>query len=156
MPAFSYEYKIKGLVKAAPEDVGELFERLEKTEKGLTPSSVLDASREEGTLLHHYFEWDDSIAGEKYRQDQARFLIRNLIIVEKTDDQQERAETKDRAFVITPGYKSAYVALDNALTNAEWRNHLLKNANRDMEIFTEQYKRLSELADVIQAMKAVM
>jgi len=51
------------------------------TERGggtLTPASVVDAARSEESPLHQYFEWDDSIAAEAYRQDQARELIRRI------------------------------------------------------------------------------
>lgn len=152
MAAFSYEYKVNGLVKVPAQAVGELFERLQNTEEGLTPSSVLNASRSEDSLLHSSFEWDDAIAGEKYRLNQARHIIQNIVVVERTTDQEERTKVADRAYVVTSGYKSAYVALDCALSNAEWRNHLLNQARTDMEIFEAKYRRLSELADVIKVM----
>lgn len=41
----------------------------------LTPEDVLDFARPEDSPLHSYFEWDDSIAGEKYRYRQAAGLI---------------------------------------------------------------------------------
>lgn len=152
MPAYSYEYKINGIVKAPAQDVGKLFERLERSKAGLTPSSVLNASLEEGTLLHSSFEWDDAKAGEKYRLQQARFIIQNIVVIEQTDTDSERENKPDRAYVITPGRKGNYVALENALTKAEWRQHLLNEARDDMDIFTAKYRRLSELADVIQSM----
>ena len=152
MAAFSYEYKVNGLAKAPAQAVGELFEQLQNSEAGLTPSSVLNASRDEGSLLHSSFEWDDAVAGEKYRLNQARSIIQNVVVVEKTTDADEREKVADRAFVITPGGKSAYVALDCAMSNAKWRCHLLKLAKEDMQIFAQKYRRLSELADVIRKM----
>lgn len=152
MAAYSYEFKLPGLVKASAQDVGELFEQLEASPEGLTPAAVLNASRDEHSLLHNEFEWDDTIAAEKYRYSQARAIIQNLTIVTKTTDVDEREKQADRAYVSTPGFKGAYVALENALNNDEWRAHLLKMALRDMDVFTAKYKRLSELASVISAM----
>lgn len=153
MAAYSYEYKVPGLVKAPAQAVGELFERLEQTEEGLTPATVLEASRDENALLHGEFEWQDDVAAEKYRLDQARFIIRNLTVITKTTDQEERENGKDRAFVCTNGRSGNYVALKFALTNAELRANLLKEARRDMLIFTAKYQRLEELASVIEEMK---
>lgn len=155
MAACSYVFKLPGLVKAPAQSVGELFERLEQSPEGLSPSSVLNASRDENSLLHDEFEWDDTAAAEKYRLGQARFLIQNLTIVTRTDDQTERQNGNDRAFVITPGYKGAYVAIDHALTNAEWRTHLLNTAKQDMDAFIAKYRRLEELASVIVQMEKV-
>jgi hypothetical protein len=41
----------------------------------LTPEAVLDFARPDDSPLHSYFEWDDSVAGEKYRYRQAQGLI---------------------------------------------------------------------------------
>lgn len=154
MAAFSYAFKLPGLVKADAQEVGELFERLEASPEGLTPTSVLNASRDEQSLLHNEFEWDDTVAAEQYRKSQARAIIQNLTVVTNTTDVEEREQHADRAYVITPGYKGAYVSLDNALNREEWRAHLLKTALRDMDVFTAKYQRLSELAAVVQAMES--
>jgi len=44
----------------------------------LTPSAVVDEARPEDSPLHAAFEWDDSIAAEKYRLEQARRLLRQV------------------------------------------------------------------------------
>ena len=55
----------------------QIVERLARLEaKGsLTPDNVLKDARKETSPLHGEFEWDDSIAGHKYRLEQARSLI---------------------------------------------------------------------------------
>ena len=154
MAAFSYEFKLSGLVKAPAQKVGELFEKLQNSPDGLSPSSVLNASRKKGSLLHDDFEWNDGIAAEKYRLQQARFIIQNLVIVTETTDKDQRTVCKDRAYVSATARTGAYVSLNNALTNDEWRSHLLKCAKDEMEVFCAKYSRLSELASVVEAMKA--
>lgn len=42
----------------------------------VTAAAVVDAARDESSLLHAAFEWDDDVAGEKYRLEQARNMIR--------------------------------------------------------------------------------
>ena len=44
----------------------------------ITPRMVVDAARAEDSPLHSYFEWDDEIAAEKYREMQARTLLRSV------------------------------------------------------------------------------
>lgn len=66
------------------------LERLaDSTEGNLTPEAVLNAARVAESPLHKHFEWDDSVAAEAYRKDQARQLIQSykLHIV---DDRGER------------------------------------------------------------------
>ena len=156
MAAFHYEYRVKRLYKAPAQAVGELCEALQESDKGLTPATLLDASRAEGSLLHDDFEWVDSVAAEKYRLSQAQDIIQNVIIVQESSDEEEREEADKpspvRGFVNIPGGKTAYVTLQNAMSNSEWRNHLLRQAKGDMEAFIGKYRRLEELASVIQAM----
>lgn len=44
----------------------------------LTPRAVVDAARDENHPLHGEFEWDDTVAAEAYRLDQARQLIADV------------------------------------------------------------------------------
>ena len=147
----AYEYAVKGIYKAPAQQVGELLEKLEQSDNGLSPSTLLEASREEGSLLHDEFEWNDGIAAEKWRLSQAQKIILNIrVVIEKTDSEQER---KERGFVVTPGGNSAYVSLQAAFSNEEWKNHLLNQAKEEMDMFIAKYSRLTELAPVIEAMK---
>lgn len=155
MAAFSYEFKLSGLVKAPAQKVGELFEELQNSPDGLSPSTVLNASRKKGSLLHDDFEWNDGVAAEKYRLQQARFIIQNLVVITETTDQDQRTVYKDRAYVSATAKTGAYVPLYNALSNEEWRSHLLKCAKDEMDVFCAKYARLTELASVVDAMKTV-
>ena len=153
MAAFSYEYRVPGLFKAPAEVAGAICQQLSDSEAGLSPATLLDASRDASSPLHDDFEWRNDVAAEKYRLGQAQKIIQNLrIIVNRADGGEE----KERSFVVTPGGKSAYVALSAALTNEEWRKHLLQQAREDAEVFMAKYRRLEELADVNAAMQGFL
>lgn len=40
-----------------------------------TPQQILEKARDESTELHKCFTWDDSIAAEKYRIQEARQIV---------------------------------------------------------------------------------
>jgi hypothetical protein len=44
----------------------------------LQPFDVVEAARDPGSPLHDSFEWNDSVAAERYRLEQARRLIRTV------------------------------------------------------------------------------
>ena len=166
--AFVYKYKLPGLMKAPAEVAGAVCQQLTESSEGLTPKTLVDASRPEDAPLHNEFEWDDAIAGEKFREFQARKYIGNIIIVksdyqterelklvEKHKENEEEEESKehtDRGFVSTGGGSPRYVPLFSALTHDVWRQNLLEDAKRDMRTFTIKYHRLEELADIIDDM----
>lgn len=151
MAAYKFAYKVLGLYDAPAQQVGEMLDELSRSASGLTPQTLVDANRAEGTLLHDVFEWRDDIAAEKYRQEQARAIIRNIVIVEQTTDEEERAPV--RGYVSAPGGESRYVTMQSALTEEKFRAKLLEDAKRDAKLFTAKYRRLNELASVTDAME---
>lgn len=153
MAAFSYAYHVPGLQKNPVEVVGKVLNELANSNGGLTPKTLLDASRDVNAPLHNEFEWNDGIAAEKYREYQARQIILNVYVKYSTDEQER--EQQERAYVPVPGGKSAYVSLKAALTNDEWKAHLMEEAKRDMKAFAAKYRRLIELQDLIHEMEAL-
>lgn len=63
----------------------------------LTPQMVVDAARPDEAPLHDRFEWDDSVAGEKYRLVQAGVLIRKAHV--KIETGEPRGPVQVRAFL---------------------------------------------------------
>lgn len=149
----AYEYKVKGLYSVPAQVAGELFEKLEASDTGLTPQAVVDASRPEDAPLHNEFEWRDDVAAEKYRCEQARKMI-NVVIVKSVDRDEEEETGKrvyDRAFVSTPDGIGSYHSLHTTLNNEVWKAHLLMSAKREMEQFIAKYRQIEELAGVVSA-----
>ena len=146
--AFSYEFKLPGIHKVKAEIAGRICQELSESEGGLTPQRLEDISRDVNHPLHNEFEWNDSLAAEMYRRSQAARLIRDIVIVRENDNAH-----KDRQFVITNQRESAYVQLDVALSNEDWKSNLLKQARNDMVSFIAKYRRLQELTNVIEPMK---
>lgn len=64
----------------ADEVVREL-ERIRKERQELTASAVVEESRPKDAVLHSAFEWDDALAAEAHRLNQARHLIRATVQV---------------------------------------------------------------------------
>ena len=155
MAAYKYSYgAFSGMFKNPADVAGKVLTQLKESKTGLTPESLVDASREETAPLHNEFEWDDNVAAEKYRREQARYIIRHLIIEEVK--LEEPPHVKDRAFVYTGNVKTGYVPLKDALENKTWRENLLAAAKREMKYFVSKYDRLEELAEVIVPMKQIL
>lgn len=150
MAAFKYEFSIERYHKVDAQVVGEMIEEMHNKGIDVTPEVLLDASRDENSPTHCEFEWDDTVAAEKYRVQQAKELISHIRIV-RVDNKP--GEYKERGFVPVPGGKSVYVPLETALGKEEYREHLLKQARNDTEVYLAKYRRLEELAGVTTAMK---
>lgn len=152
MAAFEcrFSYRVPGLQKVPAEVTGKVLEELEASEKGLSPRTLLDASRDVNAPLHNEFEWRDDVAAEKYRLTQAHGIITNLRIVTV---QTDGSKALDRAFVVKPGGESQYVALQTAMSREDWRDFQLEEARRDCRDFIRKYHRLQALAGVVNSME---
>ena len=171
MGAFEYKYKNGAVHRVSAAVAGPICQRLHDA-KILTPKNLVDEARPEDSPLHPEFDWDDSIAAEKWREEQARQVIKTIILYE-SDTQNERIVkleevsreepegfagedntfmTGDRAFVSTGERNHRYVPIAVALTNDEWKANLLKDAKKDMQAFITKYHRLAELANIIDNM----
>lgn len=52
----------------------------------ITPAAVVAHARDPASPLHHLFEWDDRVAAEQHRLEQARTLLRSCqVVVERRD-----------------------------------------------------------------------
>ena len=66
-------------IKTNPQIVGEYCYKLEQDNGGkLTPKKLVEAARDVNSPLHDEFEWDDTIAAERYREQQAMYIIRSI------------------------------------------------------------------------------
>jgi hypothetical protein len=63
--------------RITPEVVG-VMKHLETRAGRLSPTDVLAEAAATDSPLHEFFEWNDTVAGEMYRLDQARTLIRRV------------------------------------------------------------------------------
>jgi hypothetical protein len=151
MAGMVYKWKPGSRIKVAPDVAGAELERIRR-ESGdaFTPNAVVEAARRRGTPLHDYFDWDDKTAAAAYRVDQARYLIRHIVVCR--DDEPVEEAVRVYASITEDESGPTYTTTRRAMENVEWREQLLRSAERDMEAFQARYRKLTELADVLDAM----
>ena len=150
-PPITAEESTMTTIELKKETAVSVLRRLAAENGGvLEPSQVVDAARAEGSPLHTSFTWDDGEAAEKWRVHQARNLIRVMveyIDVGKSEPTKVfvalRSESKDGG-----GYRRTV----DVMSDAEMRAQLLAQALEDAKLFKLKYKRLTELAEVFDAM----
>lgn len=86
-----------------PEIAAEELARIHNTNGVLTPDDVLSEAEDESNPLHPAFEWDDAVAGKKYRRRQAQDLIYSIRVV-KEDQKEEPVYIHSAS---SGGYKTA-------------------------------------------------
>ena len=136
------QWKIKGVIKA---DAAKVYKEIGT--KDITPESVLEKARDEDTELHKCFEWDDTIAAEKYRLQQARQIIQLLVTV---PDKKE--EPPKRVFQVS-SEKNTYQPIKFFMKNEEEATILLNRAIEELRAFQKRYSSLK--GDLEQVFAAI-
>lgn len=135
------EWKIKGLYKADAETV---YKEITALGESFSPADIVEAARNESSELHKCFEWDDSIAAEKYREHQARMVIAQLVV---------RTETTDNTPVSVRVISSAnamnsYMPTKMLIRSEPEYADLLERAKRELRAFQQKYITVVELQDI--------
>lgn len=118
--------------------------------KSATTAQILDKARDEKTELHKCFDWDDAEAAEKWRMQQARHIVCNLVIKEKTDAPKPEV----RVFFKTDN-ESGYKPTVLIMQDKDEYQKLLARALAELNSFRAKYKSLTELDGVFDAIDKV-
>lgn len=137
-----------------PKIVAELRRIADEHEGELRPTDVVKEAESPESPLHEHFEWDDSLAAQNHRLEQARKLIR--VVVEVIGPARTM---RTRVFVsLTPDRQKedgGYRLVHAVLQNPTYRAQLLADALQEMQRFEKKYQDLTELAEVFIAMRRV-
>lgn len=126
--------------KADPQRVAEEIVSIGET---ATPEQIVDLAKDPATELHKLFTWDDTLAAEKWRKQEARLITRHLIIKETIREDAPPA----RVFSITnKGYKQTTLIFQKT----DEREMLLRRAWQELRAFKAKYSMLQELAEILE------
>jgi hypothetical protein len=114
----------------------------------LKVEDVLQEAKEEHSILHKHFEWDDTEAAAQYRRQQARALIARCKIT-----MVETAPVEIRAFVSLPTDREAgggYRLTSEVVSNEYMKAEMLRDIQLTIARWTQKLHLLDQdLADAI-------
>lgn len=143
-----YSWKNYGYTVSA-DVAGKEFEKIEKAHGSVTSELVLESAKPEESPLHEIFEWNDEIAGHKYRLQQATVLICNLS--REVETEKELKPIAVRAYVdVSETTRGSFVNVESAFKNVDTREIVLKRALGELKAFEEKYKNLLELSSLFE------
>lgn len=151
--AYAWAIKPKGAPDAKV--AARELERITKDNGGsVTPEIVLNSARSNDSPLHNIFDWDDSVAAEKWRIVQARQVIAQLRIVRVADPNSENERSvairawsnlhdDERGSIYKPTVACMKVPAE--------REQILEHARQKLRECRDICKNLEEFAPVVSA-----
>lgn len=105
-------------------------------------TDVLAEARKEDSVLHKYFEWDDTEAAEKYRREQARALIQRCRI-----QLVETEPVQIRAFVSLPNdreHGGGYRLMSEVVSDDTLKAELVRDIQLTISRWTQKLHLLDQ------------
>lgn len=143
--------ELKRKINKPGETLAELNKLSEKYNGMLDPHDVVSEASKNTSRLHHLFEWDDTVAGTKYRLMQARVLLTTVKVVYQ--GKQQEAFYNARVQIAGNGKVRGYFPIDRVLSDKQIHDEVLREAVRELEFAERKYQTISELKGVINKSK---
>jgi len=115
----------------------------------LTPKGLVAHARDEHHALHDRFEWDDEVAGGKYRLHQARDLIRSVKIEFGPD-----SESVNEFVSVARPTGTTYVPVSEVAADPFTAELVLRTAEREWRAMRRRYGHLSQFLALVRAESA--
>ena len=130
--------------------VNDELEALYQRDGLLIPEKVVDFARDPHTVLHECFDWNDSSAGEKWRHEQARNIIRVSV------EYSPKLNKDTRVWISLPSDRlqgGGYRKVVDVLQSSK-KDEMLAAARAEMTNFIKRFRDIEEMAGVIREMKS--
>lgn len=121
-----------------------------RTEHGaITPAIVVDVARPEDHPLHSRFEWDDSIAAEAHRRQQARLLIASVVRDVRRPNGQPASIREFHSIRGEDDTDAAYEPLDDIVDDPLMTAILMATMRREWLTLKRRYDRFAEFTRMV-------
>ena len=133
------------------------LEKIRKKNGGeLDPQSVVDtAQSNKRNKLRPFFNWSDAEAANLHRVEQARNMIRSIVVVRPEMPDHETREYELTQSKVTPRQQT-YTTTEEIMKDPDARGQLLQRALGELLAIQRRYRGLQELAIVFRSIDDVL
>lgn len=149
-----YQWKPGSRIKIPAQAAGERLDYLNKLHGKLTAEIIVKDATPKDSVLHPVFEWNNRVAAHQYRLEQARHLLRSIVVVNPESEKPKPI----RAFVVVAEEaekQEVYIPTMKALQDENYRKQVLARALAELQALRRKYNDLVELAEVFTAIDKV-
>lgn len=125
-PTYSFRNgsRVRGGVD--PQTVGQELQRIRDAHDGITPKLLVSEAANPTSPIHPCFTWDDTEAADRWRQEEARYLVKSVRVLWPDSDTDEPAfihvESSDAKHSHFSFYESTRLAVQHfSLYESAWR-----------------------------------
>lgn len=133
-------------------DPQKCYDELVALGTNASPEGIVEYAKDETTELHKCFQWDDTLAAEAWRRQQARFVAASLTVTIETKEHGEQSFRLIEHDEITKTYQPVVMTVRNMDSYAA----LLARAKSELASFKARYASIRELQNVFEEIEKVI
>lgn len=130
-------------------DLRSILQEIYAEHGRLTPELVVQAATPESSPLHHRFVWDNDEAAQRYREVQARELIRSVRVAYRRPDGHEGDVRYFHAVRRPTG--NSYTPVDEIVQDEVTTKILLNQMEREFLQLKRRYENFDEFWQLVRA-----
>jgi len=115
----------------------------------VTPEELLKSAKKKKSVIHKYFDWDDTSAANKYRRSQAYRILNSIVVVVE--------DIPVKAFhnvFVKEERSNRFINVNEARKNNELWEQVVQQALDEIILWKEKYKDYVQLAPIVSAIEA--
>lgn len=144
-----YQWREGSRFRAKAQEAGELVAQIEAESGGVAPpAAIVRAARPVTSPIHDDFVWSNSKAARLYREEQARKLVRSLVVIKVSEGSDEPLPSVAFVHVKPAGASSGYMTTSRAMTDAVLRRQAIRECLALLDGIKRRFEHLSELGSV--------
>lgn len=137
-----------------PQKIGEALAKVrEETEGRCNARTFYEAAKDKKNYLHRLCEWNDAVAGEKYRLQQIREVIGCIDLI---DDERDDKNPVPAFISLTERNGRGYRPIGEVLDSVELQAISLRHMKSDVEALERRASRFEEICDALKAAREVI
>lgn len=161
--AVAFSWKPNSRIPVKPDDAYTELRKVYEKERAVKPEAVVEAASDPDSKLHPAFEWNDGEAARAYRDEQARHLMRSLVVTyRKTDGELTppiRAFVKLVSSADDPALDEAteeavqprvYLPLRQVMTEDEHRRRYTRQALSELIVWRRRYREIEQFSRLFE------
>ena len=143
-PSVNYHWKLKVLAKGVdPSIAAEELQRIQELYGKISPEIIVSEASNPGSVLHPFFEWDNTKAAFNYRLQQARILLNNIHLTVISDGEAKEVAVFE-VISIRDGYKSVDILTPDNIS------FIKAGILKQLEYLKAKLKLYKEFAEVME------
>lgn len=133
MPNSTMVWAAGSRFKTDPTVVGDIFEALSEENAGLvTARAVVDVARPTESPIHDEFEWNDEVAGQSWREETARRMMRSIVVITLPVEDRPALSPVRLLHNVTTAEGRGYMPLARVLSSDDLWGQVVADIVRDL------------------------